>query len=390
MPDDINTRGIYMIKILIGCLLILCNSANAQTLDILADDELVSPNAGDDILLDLIAEESDEAKNIDTTKTEENSTFFSFISKPLSFLFSADEVVTTKEGKKETFLERSIRLANEGNLEDQLNLGYMYLYGTNGVNQDYDEAFKYYTMAASQNDPIALNNLGSLYFNGIGTKRDIPSAIDLFTRSADLGNDNAATNLAFIYLQGGAKDVKRNLMAINLFKASAEKGNSIAKFMLGYAYYKGFVVEKNYVEAFKLIKESALSKGKLDEAQLILAEMFASGHGTVQNYSNSVKMYREAVNQGNFEAYVKLANIYQEGKMYPQNLVLAHALYNIASVDNPQAATFRDNISKKLKLEDLTLAQTNAQEFVAKPSELTKYVRDTFGSNIRKYIDINM
>ena len=75
---------------------------------------------------------------------------------------------------------------------------------------------------------------------------------------------------------------------------------------------------------------------------------------------------------------------------YPQNLVLAHALYNIASVDNPQAATFRDNISKKLKLEDLTLAQTNAQEFVAKPSELTKYVRDTFGSNIRKYIDINM
>lgn len=390
MPDDINTRGIYMIKILIGCLLILCNSANAQTLDILADDELVSPNAGDDILLDLIAEESDDAQNIDTAETEENSTFFSFISKPLSFLFSADEVVTTKEGKKETFLERSIRLANEGNLEDQLNLGYMYLYGTNGVNQDYDEAFKYYTMAASQNDPIALNNLGSLYFNGIGTKRDIPSAIDLFTRSADLGNDNAATNLAFIYLQGGAKDVKRNLMAINLFKASAEKGNSIAKFMLGYAYYKGFVVEKNYVEAFKLIKESALSKGKLDEAQLILAEMFASGHGTVQNYSNSVKMYREAVNQGNFEAYVKLANIYQEGKMYPQNLVLAHALYNIASVNNPQAATFRDNISKKLKLEDLTLAQTNAQEFVAKPSELTKYVRDTFGSNIRKYIDINM
>jgi TPR repeat protein len=390
MPDDINTRGIYMIKILIGCLLILCNFANAQTLDILADDELVSPNAGDDVLLDLIAEESDDAQNIDTAETEENSTFFSFISKPLSFLFSADEVVTTKEGKKETFLERSIRLANEGNLEDQLNLGYMYLYGTNGVNQDYDEAFKYYTMAASQNDPIALNNLGSLYFNGIGTKRDIPSAIDLFTRSADLGNDNAATNLAFIYLQGGAKDVKRNLMAINLFKASAEKGNSIAKFMLGYVYYKGFVVEKNYVEAFKLIKESALSKGKLDEAQLILAEMFASGHGTVQNYSNSVKMYREAVNQGNFEAYVKLANIYQEGKMYPQNLVLAHALYNIASVDNPQAATFRDNISKKLKLEDLTLAQTNAQEFVAKPSELTKYVRDTFGSNIRKYIDINM
>ena len=119
-----------MIKILIGCILILCNSANAQTLDILSDDELVSPNAGDDILLDLMAEEGDNnqsAKPSETTDNEESSSFFSFISKPLSFLFSADEVVTTEEGKKETFLERSIRLANEGKLEDQLNLGYMYL-----------------------------------------------------------------------------------------------------------------------------------------------------------------------------------------------------------------------------------------------------------------------
>lgn len=383
-----------MIKILIGCIFVLCGSVNAQTIDILSDDELVSPNAGDDVLLNLIAEDEQEQNNdeivSETNETEEEGSFFSFISKPLSVLFSADEVVSTEEGKKETFLERSIRLANEGKLEDQLNLGYMYLYGTNGVKQDYEEAFKYYAMAASQNDPIALNNLGSLYFNGIGTKRDISKAIDLFTSSADLGNDNAATNLAFIYLQGGAKDSKRNATAVSLLKKSAEQGNSVAKFMLGYAYYRGFVVEKDYIEAFKLIKEAALSKGKLDEAQLILAEMFAEGYGTVQNYSNSVKMYKEAVNQGNAEAYVKLAGIYQEGRMSPQNLVMAHALYNIASVDNPQAATFRDNISKKLKLEDLTMAQTNAQEFVAKPSELTKYVRDTFGLNIRKYIDINM
>ena len=135
-----------MIKILIGCIFVLCGSVNAQTIDILSDDELVSPNAGDDVLLDLIAEDEQEQNNdeiaSETNETEKEGSFFSFITKPLSVLFSADEVVSTEEGKKETFLERSIRLANEGKLEDQLNLGYMYLYGTNGVKQDYEEAIR--------------------------------------------------------------------------------------------------------------------------------------------------------------------------------------------------------------------------------------------------------
>ena len=73
-----------------------------------------------------------------------------------------------------------------------MNLAYMYLYGTNGVQKDYSKAFEYYQMAAEQNNPIALNNLGSLYFNGIGTNPDVQKAVALFTKAAELGNDNAA------------------------------------------------------------------------------------------------------------------------------------------------------------------------------------------------------
>ena len=58
---------------------------------------------------------------------------------------------------KESFVERVTRQAEEGDVNSQLTLGYMYLYGENGVSKDYEKAFRYYSMAAAQNDSIAVN-----------------------------------------------------------------------------------------------------------------------------------------------------------------------------------------------------------------------------------------
>lgn len=377
-----------MKKIAFCCLLSSFMAANslAQTVDLFDDSALDKPSA--------TAAQDNSAAAADSSETdagEESQGFLSFITKPLSLLFSADDKVSTPDGKEETFLERSTRQAKEGKIEDQMNLAYMYLYGTNGVQQDLAKAFEYYQMAAEQNNPIALNNLGSLYFNGIGTNVDVKKAVALFTKAAELGNDNAATNLAFIYLKGGVKDPARNKIAMDLFKKAANSGNNVAKFMLGYAYYLGFVYEQNYDQAFKLIKSAAENNSNLDEAQIVLADMYIKGTGTVQNYMKGIASYRSAVNQGNSEAFMKLADIYAKGKITPQNLIMAHSLYNVASVmEEPGAAEKRDEIGKKLKLEMLLQAQANAQNFKEAPSELTLYVRRTFGFNIRSYIDMNI
>ena len=265
------------------------------------------------------------------------------------------------------------------------------MYGANGVEPDVAKAFKYYEMAAEQKDPIALNNLGSLYFSGIGTKKNYEKALSLFSQASDLGNDNASLNLAFIYLTGSAKDPVRNKKAFDLFEKSQKAGNKIAEFMLGYAYYKGFVTDVNYAEAYKYIKDAANGKAQIDEAQLVLADLYTKGIGTVQNYTSAVKSYRAAVNQGNMEAILKLAEVYASGSITPQNLVLAHALYNIAAAQNiPDAAQKRDELNGEMPLEALTNAQTTAQNFRSSPSELTKYIRQTYGYNIRNYIDNNM
>lgn len=317
---------------------------------------------------------------------------FSFIKKPLfqsenktddkSPADTADDQVVA-----ETPLQKMIRQAESGNVEAQLSLGYMYLYGENGVESDFPKAFHYYEMAAAQNDKIALNNLGSLYFNGIGTPTDYFKAAQLFAKAAQNGSDDAAVNLAFIYLSGTNQN-KQLEEAVNLFKQAAEAGNNTAKFMLGYAYYTGFQVPQDYYKAVSLMREA--SAAQFDEAQYMLGLMYMKGHGIAKNYGNAMKYFREAFNQGNVSATMILGDILTQGVMYPKNLIQAHIYYNIASVYGaPHAAERRDALESSLKIEDLLPAQSQAESFKPQPSELTAYIRQTFGGNIRRYIDEN-
>ena len=365
------------------------SQSSAQEMDILNND----------LVTDEITESADEAptnassqKSSEEINEEGKSSWFGFMSKPLLNWFAKDEDATqTETDTGETMLDKSIRLADEGNLEEQMNLAYMYLYGTNGVKQDYQKAFHYYSLAAQQEDPIATNNLGSLYFNGIGTEKDTKKALLLFERASDLGNDNASLNLGFIFLTGGAKDPSLHTKAIELFQKSADAGNKIAKFMVGYAYYVGFIVPQNYSKAFPLIRSAAEKKTELDEAQLVLADMYIKGVGVTQNYDSAMTILRQAALQGNLDAVIQLARHYTSGDICDKNLIMAHTLYNIAAANGyPNVNETRDAIGGKLKIDALTVAQKNAQEFVAKPSELTSYIRQTYGNNLRYYIDRNM
>lgn len=385
--------------------------ANAQ------DADLVSGFMGDSL-----TGETHDIKKSDKEVADDRGAFsflnFSFIKKPIALFSSKDkkedaqkqtdsqkeenapasnaedaqaQTQSTENAKQppkeETPLEKAVRLAEEGDAENALGLGYMYLYGQNGVETDYKKAFHFYEIAAKQNNIIALNNLGSLYFNGIGTDTDYNKAAALFKKAAELGSDDAALNLAFIYLS--SKQESYVAPAIALFDQAAKAGNNTAKFMLGYAYYKGVGVEQDYYEAVNLIREAA--KADFDEAEYVFATIYINGDGIAQNYGNAVKYYRMAIAQGNVPAMMDLAKILVEGKMFPQNLVQAHILYNIASVYGARnAADNRDLIESSLKLEELLEAQNSAENYHESPSELTQYIRQTFGPNVRKYIDDNM
>ena len=90
-----------------------------------------------------------------------------------------------------------IKDAESGNLDAQLSLGYIYLYGEGDIKPDYSKAFRYYEMAAAQNDNVAINNLGSLYYSGIGTPADVGKAMEMFDKAAAVNSD------AQLYKQAG-------------------------------------------------------------------------------------------------------------------------------------------------------------------------------------------
>ena len=310
--------------------------------------------------------------------TKEEKSIFSFLNFKKDILSSASE-------QKLTLLEENIKQAEAGNVNAQLMLGYAYLYGTDGAQIDYDKSFTYYAQAAMQNDPVGLNNLGSLYYSGIGIGRDTSKAAVLFEKAAKLGNPEGAVNLGFILISGNGAPQNREL-AMEYFDQAAQAGNPTAKFMLGYAFYTGKLRPQDYNQAAHLIRDAA-SAG-IDVAQYVISQMYMKGLGTPQNYGNAVKNLKLAVAQGSVEAMVVLGGILAKGEVYAKDAYTAHVMFNLASVRGATgAAAMRAELESKMKIDEVLQAQAEAERFSPKPTEITKYINQPFGTNIRQYID---
>ena len=325
-----------------------------------------------------------EAETTASTQTEEKKdSIFSFLNfkKPKK----EEPKLNVADEKRLSALEQSIKLADKGDVNAQLLLGYSYLYGVNGAEVNYDKSFEYYAKAAMQNDSVGLNNLGSLYYSGIGVGRSPSKAAILFEKAANLGNAEAAVNLGFILISGNGAE-KNPSLAMDYFEKAAAAKNPTAEFMLGYAYYTGKLRPQDYNKALPMIRRAA--GAGFDEAQYILALMYINGLGTPQNYGNGVKNLQQAVAQGNAEAMMALGNILALGEKYTKDVYTAHVMFNLASVRGmPGAAEHRSVLETKMKIDEILQAQSEAEKYTPKPSELSNYIRQTFGANVRYYID---
>ena len=111
--------------------------------------------------------------------------------------------------------------AKEGNLEAQKDLAMAYVRGDE-IEQNYEEAFKWYKAAAEQGDADAQNSLYNRYAKGEGVEQNSEEAMKWLHRSADQGHGLAYYNLGFEYSSGVL--VKKNeLEAIKWYKKAIKK-----------------------------------------------------------------------------------------------------------------------------------------------------------------------
>ena len=115
------------------------------------------------------------------------------------------------------------RLANQGDVIAQFNLGNAYYQGE-GVRQDYAQARQWYQKSANQGDVIAQYNLGVMYDKGKGVRQDYAKSFEWYQKSANQGDASAQFNLGNAYYQG--EGVRQNeATAKEFFGKSCDNGN---------------------------------------------------------------------------------------------------------------------------------------------------------------------
>lgn len=100
--------------------------------------------------------------------------------------------------------------------------------------------------------------------------------------------------------------------------------------------------------------------------------MYANGQGVPQDYTEAVKWFRLAAEQGDTFAQFILGLMYEQGKGVPQDYVLAHMWTNIAAANEDSAGgrddaiEQRDSIATHMTARQIAEAQQLARKCTAR------------------------
>lgn len=124
-------------------------------------------------------------------------------------------------------------------------LGSMYFLGL-GMKRDNQKAFNFFRVPAGNGDCYAQDMIGVIY----RSSGYYQNAYEYFQMSAEQGYAHAQYELANMYTEGKVVDVNFR-KAIELYKKAAVQGNHIAAFFLGNLLYDVESGAKSYYEAYK-------------------------------------------------------------------------------------------------------------------------------------------
>ncbi len=77
-----------------------------------------------------------------------------------------------------------------------------------GVKEDYEEACKWFQLAAEQGHAEAQNSLGECYYNGEGVEKNRETALKWCQLAAEQGNASAEDNLRTCFPDDGVGEIR--------------------------------------------------------------------------------------------------------------------------------------------------------------------------------------
>ncbi|WP_313232613.1 MobP3 family relaxase [Tissierella praeacuta] len=174
-----------------------------------------------------------------------------------------------------------------------------FLFGTDDIVQDFEEAFYLFRSEAEKGNALAMFNMGRMFADGLGMDIDILKAHEWYEKALNAFHKVESRKswkyteyrIGKMYSQGlgTEEDYEKAAYWLTL---SADEGYKFAEYSLGGLYYRGQGVEQSYEKAFDLYLKSA--KQSFPYAEFELAKMYRDGIGTDRNEEESNKYFSSA------------------------------------------------------------------------------------------------
>ncbi len=215
----------------------------------------------------------------------------------------------------ETYEDSQKMMAEKGNVTKQLELAQKCW-----DKEMYEESFKWYEQAASQDNADGLYGLGLCYRNGFGIEKDLTKSFHCFLNASELGLLDAQYELAEAYYFGwGVR--KDKTKAMDLYFKAAQRGHAMSEFMIGHYLMSNrgeidssFAItsKRDTVKAFEWFLKSA--KQGYHPAQRRIGAFYETGTDPcVRNISKAMEWYQKAAAQGNDKALFAIGRLYANG-----------------------------------------------------------------------------
>ena len=217
--------------------------------------------------------------------------------------------------QSETYEDSQKMMAEKGNVTKQLELAQKCW-----DKEMYEESFKWYEQAASQDNADGLYGLGLSYRKGLGTEKDLAKSFQCFLKASESGLLEAQFALAEAYYFGwGVR--KDKTKAMDLYFKAAQRRHAMSEFMIGHYLMSNrgeidssFAItsKRDTVKAFEWFLKSA--KQGCHPAQRRIGAFYETGTDPcVRNISKAMEWYQKAAAQGNDKALFAIGRLYANG-----------------------------------------------------------------------------
>lgn len=200
--------------------------------------------------------------------------------------------------QNETFMEPADTVFR-AEWSKQYKLARKYLYGSEDVPQDFNEAYRLFILEAELGNALAMHDLGRMFADGLGREIDLQAAHKWYQKALT----------AFL-------------------SAEEEKPKPYLEYRIGKMYATGFGTEQDYRQAASWFQEAVDKNHKY--AQYSLGSLYYRGQGIPQDYAEALRLYSLSANQGNPYADYELAKMYRDGVGMPVNTAISDQRFKAA------------------------------------------------------------